>query len=299
MLKEFPVSYISLTNGEKIAYRKAGHQGQTLLLIHGNMSSSVFYDTVMETLENEYTIYAVDMRGFGDSSYNKPIRSLRDFAEDIELLIKELNLQDIIVAGWSTGGGVALELACDMPNCIKKVVLIESVGIKGYPIFKKDDNGQPIMTKLLSSYEDIANDPVQVKPAVHALETQNKEFFRNTYNLLIYNKKQPEPSRYDRYLNAIVKQRNLVDVDYALAHFNMTDEYNGVCQGSNRKEGIKAPVLIIQGEDDLVVPVIFAQETKRQLGDIAEMVLLKDSGHSPLTDQFDKFIEVMRNFINK
>jgi len=91
----------------------------------------------------------------------------------------------------------------------------------------------------------------------------------------------------------------LVDVDYALAHFNMTDEHNGVCMGNNSKADIKNPVLIIQGKDDLVVPVVFAEEMKKQLGDIADLVLLEDSGHSPLTDQFEKFIEVIKEFINK
>jgi len=176
MLREIPVSYVSLSNGEKLAYRKLGSKGKTLLLLHGNMSSSVFYDTVMETLEDEYIIYAVDMRGFGDSSYTKPIASLADFAYDIKLLIEELKLNNLIVAGWSTGGGVCLELAAILPEVIEKVILIESVGIKGYPIFRKDEQGRPIMTELLSSYEDIANDPIQVKPVVHALETKNKDF---------------------------------------------------------------------------------------------------------------------------
>jgi pimeloyl-ACP methyl ester carboxylesterase len=299
MLREIPISYLPLSSGETIAYRKVGEKGKTLLLIHGNMSSSVFYDTVMEKLEDEYIIYAVDMRGFGDSTYNKPIRSLKDFATDIEGFVEKMNLEEFVVAGWSTGGGVALELAAALPNRVKKVILIESVGIKGYPIFRKDAEGKPIMTELLSSYEDIANDPVQVKPAVMAFESENREFFRTIYNLTIYNKNQPEEERYERYLDAILKQRNLVDVDYALAHFNMTNEHNGICEGSNRVTSIKSPVLIIQGEDDLVVPVVFAEETKKQLGDLATWRLLKNSGHSPLTDQFDQLIKEMRDFINK
>ncbi|QVK18565.1 alpha/beta hydrolase [Mycoplasmatota bacterium] len=299
MLREIPVSYVSLSNGEKLAYRKIGDKGETLLLIHGNMSSSIFFDTLMENLEDDYIIYAVDMRGFGDSSYHKPIESLADFAYDIKLFIEVLGLNNLIIAGWSTGGGVALELAADLKEKVKKVMLIESVGIKGYPIFKKDAEGKPILTELLSSYEDIANDPIQVKPAVTALETKNKEFFRNIYNLLIYNKRQPESLRYERYLEAIVKQRNLIDVDYALVHFNLTNESNGVCEGNNRKTSIKAPILIIQGEDDLVVPAVFAHETKKQLGDIADLVIFKDSGHSPLTDQLEKLIKVINTFIKE
>lgn len=297
MLKEFPLSKVNLENGETIAYRKAGNGKQTILLIHGNMSSSVHFDTTMEALEDRYTVYAVDLRGFGDSTYHQPINSLYDFALDIQLWIEQLDLKDLIVLGWSTGGGVALELAALLPTIIKKAILLESVGIKGYPMFKKDEKGQPILTERISTKEEIAQDAVQVIPALQAFESNNRDFFKMIYNYTIYNMNQPEPERYERYLDAILQQRNLIDVDYALVHFNMTDEHNGVTEGSNRVGLIQADVLIIQGEKDLVVPKLFAEETKKHLGDQAKLVLLEDSGHSPITDNFTQFINVLTEFV--
>jgi 2-hydroxy-6-oxonona-2,4-dienedioate hydrolase len=299
MLREYPVKYLELENGETLAYRQAGNQGKTLLLIHGNMSSSVHFDTVMEELENDYIIYAVDLRGFGDTTYHQPINSLHDFAKDIKEFVEKLELKDVTALGWSTGGGIALELAADLPDLIKKVMLVESVGVKGYPMFKKDDKGQPILTERISTREEIASDPVQVVPAVQAFESQNKDFFRMIWNLTIYNLNQPEPERYERYLDAILKERNLVDVDYALVHFNMTNESNGVAEGSNRLRLVEADVLVIQGEKDLVVPKMFGLETKQYLGERAELVVLEDSGHSPITDNFSQFINILTNFVEK
>ena len=69
-MKQYPILYQSIPSGEVLAYRKCGVGNKVLLLLHGNMSSSVHYQTLMEKLEQDFTIYAVDLRGFGDSTFN-------------------------------------------------------------------------------------------------------------------------------------------------------------------------------------------------------------------------------------
>ena len=145
---------LSLSNGEIITYREEGAGGKTLLLIHGNMSSSKHWDILAEKLKDTYKIIAVDMRGFGGSSYNTPINSLNDFAKDIEEVLDILKIEKCSVIGWSTGGGVALELSANIKEKIEKVILLESVGIKGYPIPRKDENGIPT-AELLKTKEEI------------------------------------------------------------------------------------------------------------------------------------------------
>ena len=54
------------------------------------------------------------------------------------------------------------------------------------------------------------------------------------WNAVIYNLKQPSEEDYDLYLEAMLKQRNLIDVDYSLVHFNMTLDHNGINSGSGR-----------------------------------------------------------------
>ncbi len=299
MMKNYDVLEKKLSNGETIAYRHAGSAGENIILLHGNMSSSVFWQTSMEVLEGEFNIIAPDLRGFGDSTYNKPVDSLADFSEDISLLIDEIGLDKSYVLGWSTGGGVAMELAAMYPDKVKGIVLLDSVGVKGYPIFKKDEKGQPIFTELLSNREDIAADPVQVLPVLQAYEQKNKDVLRGIWDMLIYNMNKPEEGEYDIYLDAMLKQRNLVDVDYSLAHFNITDEHNGVSAGNNNIEKIVCPVLIIHGAKDLVVPVNMAHEMKAKFGDKADFVLIEHSGHSLITDDLDLFVETINKFIKK
>lgn len=286
---------VTLSNGETLTYREEGLGNKVILLIHGNMSSSKHWDILVDKIKNKFKIIAVDMRGFGGSSYNKPINSLNDFAKDIEEFLNIINIENCSVIGWSTGGGVALELAANISDKIEKVVLLESVGIKGYPIAKKDKNGLPT-NELLKTKEEIAEDPIQVKPVLEALKTNNKEFYRTLWNAAIYTHNKPADDLYEEYLEDMLTQRNLVDVDYALATFNMTNENNGVNDGSNKYNLIKAQVLILQGDRDYVVPMSMAEETNKYIKN-SKIIVLKDCGHSPMIDAMSQLLDELNKFL--
>ncbi len=295
-MKNYELKTLVLSNGETIAYREAGSGSKTVVLVHGNMSSSVHFQTTMEALEKDYKVYAVDMRGFGDSSYNNELNSLRDFSEDIQLWVEALGLKDFNILGWSTGGGVVLELAADMPERVNKVFLLDSVGIKGYPMFKKDEKGQPILTQLITTKEEIKVDPVQVLPILTAYATRNKDLLKMIWNAVIYNTVQPNEEDYDAYLEAMLKQRNLVDVDYSLVHFNMTSENNLLGMGSGRMALVEAPIVILHGKNDYVVPFNQAEEMKQFFGDQAVLIPF-EGGHSLPTDCFDQYVSVLKEHI--
>ena len=219
-MKDYSVKSFRLLSGEVMAYRESG-EGKTLVLIHGNMSSSVHFQTTIERLEDSYHVIAIDLMGCGDSDYENKRLSLLEHAQDIAELLNGLEISKASVLGWSTGGGIALELAVLLPETIEKVFLLASVGLQGFKMYHKDPNK---MGTLLSSYEDIANDPVQVLPVLEAYRTGNKALLKYICDATLYNLKQPEDQEYNAYLDAILKQRNLVDIDYALVHFNMTHE---------------------------------------------------------------------------
>ncbi len=295
MVNTVELKKVNLSSGETIAYREAGLGNKTLLLIHGNMSSSKHWDIFIDEIKDKYKIFAVDMRGFGESSYKNPINSLNDFAKDIEEFLNIMNIESCAAIGWSTGGGVSLELAANCPDKIEKVVLIESVGVKGYPIYKKDKDGNPT-SELLKTKEEIAEDPIQVKPVLDALASRNKEYYRMLWNMVIYTHNKPNDELYDEYLEDMMTQRNLVDVDYSLAHFNMTNESNGVNEGTDRCKLVKAPVLILQGDRDFVVPMYMAEDTNKHIKN-SKIVILNNSGHSPMIDCMDNLLKEINKFI--
>lgn len=66
-MKQYEVKTFESDTGETIAYRESNTSGDTVLLVHGNMSSSVHFQPLMETLEENFNIYALDLPGFGEN----------------------------------------------------------------------------------------------------------------------------------------------------------------------------------------------------------------------------------------
>ena len=297
VIKPATLEFVSLSNGETIAYQEVGkHNKEIVILIHGNMTSSQHWDLVIEKLQHTYHIYAIDLRGFGKSTYDKPIDSLQDFADDVKLFVDAMQLNTFSLVGWSMGGGVAMNFTARYPDFVEKLILVESVGMKGYPIFKKDINGQPIVSTLLKTREEIAQDPIQIAPVVEAIKNRNKLYYQTVWNLLIYTHHKPEPKRYEKYVEDMLTQRNFVDVNYALVRFNISDEHNGVVAGNGDIHRIQVPTLVLQGDRDYVVPQAVGEELARHLPN-AKLVILEDCGHSPLIDCLDVFIQHVSDWL--
>lgn len=295
-MKKVIIDKVTLGNKETYGFRYYKGGNKNILLIHGNMTSSKHFDTFIEALPEDYTIYAVDMRGFGNSTYINPINSLEDLAEDIFLFTEKIGLTNFDILGWSTGGGVAMLFSARHPEKINKMILVESVGIQGYPIYAKDKDGKPIFSELLLNKDEIASDPVQVAPVLAALKRKDKEYYRNLWNALIYTKNQPEPYKYEEYLEDNLTQRNLVDIDYALTKFNISNEFNGVRKGTGEVYNIKANTLILQGDKDFVVPYKMAEGIKDALGKKGTLKILNNSGHSPFVDCLEHLVHIIVDF---
>ncbi|WP_202593516.1 intracellular short-chain-length polyhydroxyalkanoate depolymerase [Halococcus sediminicola] len=285
-----------LPNGETISYREREGGTIPLLLLHGNQTSSKHWDVLLEAMDPEYKLYAMDMRGFGASSYETQIDSIANFANDVEMFVDELDLEAFHLMGWSTGGGVAMEFAADHPDRVRKLVLMAPVSTRGYPIYRKDENGEPT-DEFLTTREEIAEDPIQVMPVAEAQRTNDGATMRAIWEQLIYTHNQPEPARYDEYVEDMLTQRNIVDVDYALAQFNISEEDNGVTEGTGKATEIDMPTLVLRGERDLVITEEMVKQTVADIGANAELLVLDDCGHSPLIDDLDQLLYEVTTFI--
>lgn len=92
--------------------------GQPVLFVHGNVSSSLFWQPAMLALPDGYRPLAVDLRGFGDTD-PEPVdatRGLGDYADDLAALIEALGLASVHLVGWSMGGGVVLQYLSERPG---------------------------------------------------------------------------------------------------------------------------------------------------------------------------------------
>jgi pimeloyl-ACP methyl ester carboxylesterase len=115
------------TDRLEIAYLEAGRGSTAIVLVHGNTSSSLFYQDFMLELAatGRYTVYAPDMRGFGDTQA-LPIdatRGLRDFSDDLFSLAQALGLDKFHLFGWSMGGNAAMQFAIDHADALLSLTL--------------------------------------------------------------------------------------------------------------------------------------------------------------------------------
>lgn len=296
ILNEICVKNISLPNGETLGYRESGKGDKVLILIHGNMTSSKHCDLLMENLPEEYKVFAVDLRGFGISTYNKPIDSLEDFSKDLKLFIDALDLKKFYLAGWSTGGAVSMNFTADCPEHVIKLILIESSGVTGLPMYKYDENRKPIPGSLLKSREEIENETVKIGPMLDAYKKRDKKFLKGVWDKLIYNRNRPEEDRYQEYLEDMLTQRNLADVYYGLVSFNITNEKHGIYEGNSKVGKIEVPVLVVQGDRDYIVPPEEGIKTVQAIGTNAKLLMLHNSGHSPMVDSLDELLHSIVEF---
>ncbi|MCD6543169.1 MAG: alpha/beta hydrolase [Flavobacteriaceae bacterium] len=288
---------ISLSNGETLYYLDKGNHNNVLVLVHGNMSSSIHFSPIIDDLLQDYRLIIPDLRGFGDSSYNTHINNLEDFGDDIFLLLDDLNVKEFSLLGWSTGGAITLKMAANRPKAVKKLVLLESASYRGYPIFKKDKNGTPIVGEYYNTKKDLSQDPIQVLPMVNALIDNDKSPMVFVWDQFIYTVNKPSRDQADLFISETMKQRNLIDVDWALTTFNMSDSSNGVITGDGSIKNITCPVLSIWSEKDIIIPEYMIDETVDALKNV-QKVVLKDAGHNPLIDCPEKVILQIRKFIS-
>ena len=89
----------------------------TVVLVHGNVSSSLFWQELMQDLPGDLRVIAIDLRGFGgtESAPVDATRGVRDFSDDVHATLAALGLETAHLVGWSMGGGVVMQYAIDHP----------------------------------------------------------------------------------------------------------------------------------------------------------------------------------------
>lgn len=298
MFVKLEKKYMDLPNGEKMAYIEKGQGNKVIVLIHGNFSSCYHYEPLYKRIPEGYRVVAMDLRGYGDSSYHTPVDTIHDFADDVVLLLKQLGIEKAVVVGWSLGGCVSMSLAARYPALVEKLVLIGSGSAKGFPVFKKSQTNESIIGSIYESKEELALDPVTVVPMVMCQKTQNFKLMESIWNFTIYtseSKKQPAEEENEVYIAETLKQRNLVDADWALMHFNISDQTSFYSAGEDIAKNIVCPVLAVNGKQDITVSEVMTSENRQAIKQITQKYY-DDCGHSVLNDQPEQLLQDLLEF---
>ncbi len=300
-MKHYKKHFINLQkSNERVAYLDEGKGEKIILLIHGNQSSSIHYTPLIELLENDYRVIAPDMRGYGDTTYNKKsFSSISEWNELIQEFCDVLNIKPSAVAGWSTGGAAAMDLATDRQDLVKKLILIDSLSFRGHPYFKRNENGA-IYGATYSSQEEMANDMPLKITGIWA-ETKDFKHMGGLWDKLIYTAgHHPNDEDNEIYLEETCKQKCMPESYWALSTFNISDTPSLYAKGNSKIHKINQPVLMFWGRKDMAIPWFNQHENYDyfKTRDNAEFTYVElDSGHNPVLDQTEIMAEAIKKFV--
>jgi len=120
------------------AYVHQGSGGTPILLLHGFDSSVFEFRRLLPLLAAQAETWAVDLLGFGftDRTAGHPF-SPTAIKAHLYSFWKTLINQPVILVGASMGGAAAIDFTLAYPECVQKLVLIDSAGFKSGPALGK------------------------------------------------------------------------------------------------------------------------------------------------------------------
>lgn len=119
----------AIIKGLKAYYIKTG-KGPSLLFLHGLFSHVREYHRLFALLQNHFTVYALDLPGFGPSQQPPRPYSVEDYSSFVLAFMKKMKIKKAVLMAHSAGGIVAIDLALRHKEKVAKLILIDSAGLK-------------------------------------------------------------------------------------------------------------------------------------------------------------------------
>lgn len=101
-------------------------KGKTLLFIHGLSDNLLYWEFLATTLKEDYQVLRVDLRGHGESELGNGEITIDTYVNDLNNLLKELDISKVNLIGFSLGGAVALDFTIKFPQKVDSLVLMSS-----------------------------------------------------------------------------------------------------------------------------------------------------------------------------
>lgn len=260
---------IRLGNGVTIHHEEYNSTGSpAVVLLHGLGSAGADWLLQFKPLGDAgYRVLAPDLRGFGQSSWPGET-SVPAMAQDIALLLDELDAGAAHVVGISMGGTVALHLALDHPQRVGRLVLVNTFarlrpqGISGYLYF-------PLRMGLMYTV---------------GMETQARLVAQR-----IFPRPEQDVYRHQLYQRIVnTNPRAYRAAMWALAR----------CNAEHRLGSISAPTLVVTGGQDTTVPPA-AQSRLVEGIPGARQVVIPEAGHAVIIDSPVEFNRALLSFLNE
>lgn len=125
-------------NGTQLHYIEAGTTGSPILLVHGFPETWWAFRKLIPLLAADHRVFAVDLRGFGDSGNEAGPYDSATSAEDLHQLIEHLGVGPVHLTGQDISGQTVFRLATTHPQDVRSFTAIET-GLPGFGMEKLAD----------------------------------------------------------------------------------------------------------------------------------------------------------------
>jgi pimeloyl-ACP methyl ester carboxylesterase len=247
-----------------------------LLLLHGLSGRWQNWLLTMPAFMATHRCVAPDLPGFGASSPPSDGISIRGYARLVDDLCDALDVDRAVVVGSSMGGFVGAELALSFATRVERLVLVSAAGlsieyVRREPLLAAARVLSVTGTRSLPYSERIVSRPRLRRAALQM-------FVR-------YPERLSWPLAWELMQGS--GKPGFVHALDALTSYSFRD----------RLPEIAVPVLIVWGENDLLVPVGDAARFERLIGPNARRVIFADTGHAPMIERPSRFNDVLAAFL--
>jgi non-heme chloroperoxidase len=274
--------YITTKDGVQLYYKDWGpRNGAVVTFSHGWPLSSDSWESQMIFLASQgYRVVAHDRRGHGRSSQPWEGNDMDHYADDLAAVIDTLDLKDVTLVGFSTGGGeVARYIGRHGTDRVKKAVLVSAVP----PLMLKTDTnpgGLPIEV-----FDGLRKASLENRSQLY-LDVASGPFFG-------FNRPGAKPSQgliQSFWVQGMqAGHKNTYD---SIAAFSATDF----------REDLKkfdVPTLVVHGDDDQIVPIDAAGKASAKLIKGAELIVYAGAPHGLADTHKDRLNQDLLKFLRK
>jgi proline iminopeptidase len=261
--------------------------GYPVILLHGGpgLDHHMFGD-YLDPLADEFRLILVDQRAQGLSDIcPEETWSLQQMATDVTSLAKAMGLDQYAILGHSYGAFVALQNAVDYPGRASQTIVSSGLPSAKYleSVWKNLEMFEPLELReqVTKSWE--REKVVETREEVDRLLQDQLPFqFGDPLD--------PRIAEFERRTAGGVNSP-------AVLRFFANAEYGGI-EADDKLGIVTQPVLVLAGRIDRTCVVEGAEAMTKGLPD-AELTIFENSGHMTYVEENEKYIKVVRDFLNK
>lgn len=275
-------SYITTQDGVQLYYKDWGPKnGQVVTFSHGWPLNSDSWESQMLFLADKgYRVIAHDRRGHGRSSQPWEGNDMDHYADDLATVIKTLDLKDVTLVGFSTGGGeVARYIGRHGTDRVKKAALISAV--------------PPMMLKTPDYPGGL---PMEVFDGLRKASLENRsQLYRDIASgpFFGFNREGAKPSQglIDSFWAQGMQAGHKNTYD-SIAAFSATDFRADLAR-------FNVPTLIVHGDDDQIVPIQASAHAAAKLVKNSTLIVYPGAPHGLADTHKDRLNQDLLTFLQQ